>query len=129
MPSLLEACLGTLSGLLAHVGKLTETYPHVSLSLCSEDLAGPLHQRGVGSACCHCLRAFSPGLLRFLREYGFQLQLRELSGRKMRGCPNGKNLLHIGAWLIYSVLLVSGVQQSHSVTYTYVHSFPDSFPI
>ena len=39
-------------------------------------------------------------------------------------------LIFIGVQLIYSVVLVSAVQQIESViTYTYMHSFSDSFPI
>ena len=36
---------------------------------------------------------------------------------------------YIGVKLTYNVVLVSGVKQSESVIYIYMHSISDSFPI
>ena len=40
-----------------------------------------------------------------------------------------KNNFYIEVQLIYNAVLVSGIQQSHSVIHIYLHSFSDSFPI
>ena len=38
-------------------------------------------------------------------------------------------LIFVGVYSIYSVVLVSDVQQSECHTYTHIHSFLDDFPI
>ena len=37
--------------------------------------------------------------------------------------------LFIEVWLIYNVVLVSGIQQIDSVIHIHIYSFPDSFPL